>query len=202
MRGGDILDGSLLTRLVRGVGKGIFRASEGSVVRRAAARTRQGLGDVAAGSAVGRWLSRDGLVTGSADTSRRVGMLTLLFQRVPKACGRTLGRLPVFANPGVAARAIGWLANQLHLLCALFLCVVLLVPHTHWNNLYSTGGVAGLFALLFIREGTGRTLRFMSGAPEAGFCCTCSFRRFPLLHPCIRLSVPVSWLSTARTFLW
>ena len=154
MRGGDILDGSLLARLVRGVGKGISRASEGSVVRRAAMRTRQGLGGVAAGSAVGRWLSRDGLVTGSADASHMVGLLNLLFQRVPKACGSTLGRLPAFANPGVAARAIGWLANQLHLLSALFLCVVLLVPHTHWNNLYSTAGVAGLFALLLIREGT------------------------------------------------
>lgn len=152
MRGHGISDGSLLVRLIRGMKTGVSGIAAHSVTRKAGVRAREGFSRVVSGSALGRWLCRDGVVSASAETSMAFRIQTLLMQRVPKACGRTLGKLPCFTTPGLAARAIGWLTAQLHLLTALFLCVVLLVPHGRWNNLYSTIGVTALFALLLIRE--------------------------------------------------
>ena len=154
MSGGGFPDGSLLVRLIRGMRAHISALSAGSATRRATDSVRGGLSRLVSGSALFRWLSRDGVITTSTENSRIFGVQTVLLQRLPKACGGALRQLPAFAEPGMAARAIGWLVDRLHLLTALFLCVVLLVPHGMWNNLYSTLGVTILFALLLVREGS------------------------------------------------
>ena len=154
MSGGGIPDGSLLVRLIRGIGMHVSALFSGSVTRKAADTTRMGISRLLSGSAFFRWLSRDGAITAGTDGSRVFGLQAVLLQRLPEACAGTLRRWPAFAVPGITARAIGWLADRLHLLTALFLCVVLLVPHGLWNNLYSTLGVTVLFALLLVREGS------------------------------------------------
>ena len=152
MTGRGMLEGSLLVRAFRKTAAAGSRLGRGSVVVRTAAGAARRIGDVASGSAVADVLGREGALSATAGESACFGLLSLLLNRLPKAAGRQAGRLACLREPGIAARALAWLADRLHLWTGLFLCAVLLVPHARWNNLYSTAGVFALFALLLLRE--------------------------------------------------
>ncbi len=142
-----VVENSIVCRFFLALWSALTGAWESSGVGNALRRFSRGVGENVRGSAVCRFLWREGAVARSWPGSMTCGALTAILN-IPCALFRWIYKVGKGIWDGsLCFRVVSALGGATFFFTGAFLAVMLLVPHDSWNNMYAFVGVVGLFVL-------------------------------------------------------
>lgn len=154
-----IIETSVVCRTLMGLWTLLLGAWEESRVGNALRSFGRKLARAVQGSAVCRFLWREGLLSRSWEKSWTCRILTFLLN-LPCAICKWLYRVGRRLWDGsLCFRAAAWVCGKPFLLLGLFLAVMLMAPHAQWDNRYALMGALALVALFAFGSGPKRSLR-------------------------------------------
>lgn len=113
-----------------------------------------------AASGILNFLWRDGYLARHWENSLICGALDAAVNLPSRLLRRVYLKLEAAFQSSVTHRILKFLAERIHILTALFLLVALVVPHSRWENLYSTLAAGGLLLLFLYRTAVDPEAKF------------------------------------------
>ena len=121
-----------------------------SLVGRALHRLWQGIWSLVRGSAICRFLWREGASTKRWEDSLFRRLIDFLLDLVPRFFRFLHRSAPDLIEGSLFLRLVGALQSHMHVLLGLFFFAMLVAPHSLWNNLYGFMGALVLTAVFYL----------------------------------------------------
>lgn len=159
-----MLEGSLLFCFLRHIGQTLLRYWKESKIRAMFAWIARFFSRLASGSAIVAFFLRDGFLVRYWEKSLFFRLLDGFFKGISVLPAKLYQRFQKAFEASFLFRIVLFLAKNVHVLTAVYLMILFMVPQNYWRNPFSLMAITGLLILFFMNTVTDPKIRFNAKA--------------------------------------
>jgi putative inorganic carbon (HCO3(-)) transporter len=159
-----LLESSIIFCFFRNIVQAVLRYWEYSRIRAFFQYISRLFKRLCSGSAIVSFLSRDGFLARHWENSSAYRLLDRLFNGISGLLTRIYKRFQRLLEGSLIFRIVLFLSNYVHILTAVYLMILFMVPQNYWRNVFSLIAISGLLFLFLVNTVVNKDLRLYTKA--------------------------------------